>query len=277
MRRAWPLFALVVLCAQAVAQSDSAIKVITWNIRYDNAGDGKDVWPLRKGTVAAFLKEQQPGIIGLQECLVQQVKFLDSTLIGYTRFGVGRDDGKEAGEFSPVYFDASRFSLLEGLTVWLSTTPDQPSKGWDAACVRIATCTLLWDGLNGDSLFVINTHWDHEGDTARLNSARIILNLVGEFSNRNTRTIVMGDFNDTAGSPALSLLGDELINSCPADHLNDGTFNGFGKAAQPLKRIDHVYIDPDLWKVMSYDVPKPLVNSRHASDHFPVVITLSGL
>jgi hypothetical protein len=128
------------------------------NLATDGADLGGCSWDLRKDAVARVVRDLHPQVIGLQEALSHQLTYLDAQWPGYQRFGVGREDGVAKGEFGPVYFDTTVFSLLDGRTIWLSETPDAPGKGWDAACERIATLVMLRDKTKGDSLLVVNTH-----------------------------------------------------------------------------------------------------------------------
>ena len=129
------------------------MKIISFNIRYNswNNIDGENGWPNRKGAVAKMLLEEHPAAIGLQEALIDQLQYLDTVLTHYRRIGVGRDDGKEAGEFMAIYYDTTRLELLSHRTRWLSETPDVPTKGWDAACYRTVTIARFRDRQSGKS------------------------------------------------------------------------------------------------------------------------------
>ena len=133
MRNLFLIFSLAVLQLHGQAP----IAVLTYNIRFDNPADGADAWPERRDHLAAQLRFYNPDVFGIQEGLHRQVEYLSEQLPDFQRVGGGRDDGKEAGEYSALYFHKSRFGLLESGTFWLSETPDRPSKGWDAALPRI--------------------------------------------------------------------------------------------------------------------------------------------
>ena len=267
------------LCAALIQVMNSTVAqdctVLSYNIRYDNPNDGPDRWELRKEALAMEVLSHTPSIIGLQEALVHQLAFLDQRFAGYARFGVGRDDGKTRGEFCPIYFDSTRFHLLSGRTIWLSPTPDAPSKGWDAVCERIATLVILHDTATGDSLWVVNTHWDHEGAEARRHSARIVCDLLEPALSRGKYVILMGDLNATPVDEAIAVLGSSVLDSCPHQRSGNGTFNGFALDPDAFKRIDYVWLSPGNWEVSGYAVPHPLVNGRQVSDHFPVVVSLA--
>ena len=105
------------------------LKVLSYNIRYNNPNDGVNHWENRKQTIANFINEENPDFAGLQEVTHSQLEFLLSNLIDYDYVGVGRDDGKQKGEYSPIFFDSNKFSFLEGDTFWLSETPNSISVG----------------------------------------------------------------------------------------------------------------------------------------------------
>lgn len=257
--------------------SELSLTVLTYNIRYDNPKDGPDLWELRKEALAQTVSSYKPAIMGFQEVLLPQLQFLESQFKGYQRVGVGRDDGKEKGEFSPVFFDTERFDLVQNGTFWLSNTPETPSRGWDAALPRIASLAVLRDKKTRDSLWVINTHFDHVGTVARLHSAELITKLLSKALKNGKKVIFMGDLNAQPSEAPIRFLQEKLEDACPEKLAKRGTFNGFALKEdpnKPFKRIDYIWLSPDNWKVKSYDVPQPKWNGRQVSDHFPVVVTL---
>lgn len=270
MKKLLPLFALFL----AFNTSAQTYTVLTYNIRLDNPDDGPDRWDLRKEALAQTVLSYSPALAGFQEVLSQQIQFLDTQLHGYQRFGVGREDGKEKGEFSPIYVDTSVFKILEGRTIWMSPTPDMPGKGWDAACERIATLLTLQDLKSGDTILAVNTHWDHVGKIARLNSAMLVKTLYYWPIKEGARVIFMGDLNSTPDEPPAELLRQVFTEACPPAQSKEGTFNGFELNRTEFKRIDYVWLSPENWEVKQYLVPHPMVNGRHVSDHFPVVVSI---
>src|SRR5690606_7272962 len=107
--------------------------------RLNIASDGKDAWPNRVDMVTGLLRFHQADIIGLQEALYYQIEDIQKELPEYSWIGVGREDGKVVGEFSAIFYKKSEFTLLNTGTFWLSETPEEPSKGWDAAFNRVVT------------------------------------------------------------------------------------------------------------------------------------------
>jgi endonuclease/exonuclease/phosphatase family metal-dependent hydrolase len=254
--------------------SAQALTVMTYNIRYANAHDGKNAWEHRKEAVAQCVIDHGPAIFGLQEVLRDQLEFLKSTWPAYAYFGVGRDDGDGSGEFAPVFFNPALFDLMDGRTIWLSPTCDVPSRGWDATCNRIVTLVILRDRSTGDSLWVANTHWDAVGSEARVQSARIVRELLKDPVARGKRVIFMGDLNARSSEASIDLLREFMFDACPKGRSHRGTFNAFHRLRMFSKRIDYIWLSPDTWLVEHYRIHHPKVRGRQASDHFPVTVRL---
>ena len=255
------------------------LKIISFNIRYNNPNDGENSWPNRSERVKNFLWSESADIIGLQEVLHNEVLELDRALFNYNfserqyiRVGIGREDGETKGEYSPIYFNSNRFSLVKSKTVWLSETPTKPSKGWDAACERIATFALLFDLKTTDTLLVVNSHWDHEGVRARQESAKLILKEIEAFSSIQN-IIFMGDLNCTPEDAALKKLRAEFSDAGIGISSKVGTFNRFERAKNPgAPRIDYVFYKLKNFGFSSYKVGNTDVAEPLLSDHFPVVV-----
>ncbi|MEC7446699.1 MAG: endonuclease/exonuclease/phosphatase family protein, partial [Planctomycetota bacterium] len=157
------------------------VKAMTFNIRNANPGDGPNYWGKRREWVAEFIGEQSPDVLGMQEVLKKQLDFLERRLPDYECYGVGRDDGKMAGEYSPIFYKKARFTRLDQGTFWLSTEPDKiGSRSWDAAITRICTWVQLQDRETERQIFVFNTHFDHRGEVARQESALLIRKRISE-------------------------------------------------------------------------------------------------
>ena len=218
-----------------------ALRVMSFNVRYDEPRDGANAWPRRKDLVAGTVAFHRVDVAGLQEVLATQLADLRELLPGYAAVGVGRDDGKEAGEFNPVLFRKDRFRLLGWSTFWLSEEPGNPgSKGWDAACARVVTWARLLDLWTGATLVAFNTHFDHVGDRARRESARLILSEVPRIA-AGAPFVLTGDFNCTredaaylalvSGGGGGALLRDARDLAAPPPYeftyaLNTGTIRG---------------------------------------------------
>ncbi len=265
----------------AAPAQNSPITVMTFNIRFDNPADGINSWDNRKELTANKLQEISPDLLGMQEVLERQCIFLKDNLPGYDYRGAGRDDGKTGGEYSPVFFRTDRFSIVDWGTFWLSPTPeDTGSVGWDAALTRICTWMELQERSSGFEFYFLNTHFDHMGDTARAESAKLIL----DFINKETKglpVILTGDFNCSPEEEPYRVFTAKpagLTDACTvagskAD-FSEGTFNGFGLEQNP-ERIDMVFYK-GRWKANSYDVLQIKDGGMFISDHWPVVVQLEN-
>src|SRR5690606_27998654 len=214
MRNLVLLFILAV--AIPVSTSAQSLKVMSYNIRYDNPMDGRNAWPLRKDRLIQLVREQAPDILGVQEALHHQLTEMLDGLEGYAFVGVGRDDGKEAGEYSAILYKKSAFELRDQNTFWLSETPNVPgSKSWDAAITRVVTWARLYSKHLGTEILAVNTHFDHIGKEARLRSAEMIRKKIPELAG-DLPVILTGDFNVTRNDPPYQALmkpgGYELID-----------------------------------------------------------------
>jgi endonuclease/exonuclease/phosphatase family metal-dependent hydrolase len=167
------------LFCSCMPSDDPAIDVMTFNIRFDNPGDSVNAWPNRAAMVAAFIDEQIPDLMGMQEVLWHQYEYIHDVVPGYGSVAAGRDDGMKGGEACPVFWRLGRFERLADGTFWLSATPEVPgSVGWGAALTRISTWVKLYDRVAKDTLLFFNTHFDHISDSARVMSSGVLLEKV---------------------------------------------------------------------------------------------------
>jgi endonuclease/exonuclease/phosphatase family metal-dependent hydrolase len=250
---------------------------MSYNIRYDNTWDVENSWTIRKNKVRQILIQYAPSIIGIQEGLLNQVQYLDSCLTNYNYVGVGREDGKEQGEFCAIYFDTTRYSVLNHSTFWLSETPDIISIGWDAALERICTYGLFKDRKTSEEFWVFNTHFDHMGASAREQSSGMILKMIKKINRQSLPLILMGDFNAIPDSPPVNKIKTALSDAFQIsfEELQGprGTFNGFNVDMPIEKRIDYIFTEN--FKVLSYiHINDRLNNNRHISDHLPVMVKI---
>jgi len=265
------LLLLLIIPATLFSQQ---MNIITYNIRYNNTGDGVNAWPNRIEMVTGLLKFHDPDIFGMQEALIGQIKDVKNNLPDYEWFGVGRDDGKEAGEFSPVFFKKSKFILLNHGTFWLSETPEIPSKGWDAALNRIVTWGRFQSKVTGKQFLYFNTHFDHIGLEARKNATVVIKNKIDEMSKGlNLPIILTGDFNLTPETEPIILLKKYMKDSREVTEEKPygptGTFNNFDWNSTPEKRIDYIFVKGEI-EVLKYAVLTDSKEHRYPSDHLPV-------
>lgn len=255
-------------------------KVMTYNIRLNTNADGVNAWPKRKQKVFDLIKKYNPDILGMQEVKYQQLTDLRKALPGYSYVGVGRDDGKKKGEFSPVFYKKERYTLLGQGTFWLSETPYKPgSKSWDAAITRICTYAHLKDVRTAKDFYVFNTHFDHKGERARGESAMLIQAKMKEIAG-DKLLCVMGDFNFRPGTDAYkrmienSGLADTYLIMKVKQPGNGATSGGFKVGGNPAgNRIDYVFT-PAHTQLVSCGIIEDNDGTYYPSDHLPYITEL---
>ncbi|MCJ0742747.1 endonuclease/exonuclease/phosphatase family protein [Pedobacter montanisoli] len=269
------LTTLCFLSVYTLAQKQP-INVLTYNIRLNTSNDGENAWPNRQENVKALIKFHDIDILGVQEALPEQFDFL-SAMPNFEAFGVGRDDGKRQGEFSALFFNKQRFIKRDGGTFWLSETPETPSKGWDAALNRICTWLRLYDKQNKKEFLVFNTHYDHKGVQARIQSALLIKQKIQQIAPK-LPVVFMGDLNVTPETEAVatikSFLQDSKEITEEPPYGPNGTFNDFNYSSPLKKRIDYIFVN-NAFKVVKYAVLTDSKDQRFFSDHLPVFVKIS--
>ena len=288
-----PLLGLILAAVAGVPGSSPAhaemIRVMSFNIRYDNPDDGENAWAHRRDWVGELIREHQIDVLGLQEVLKSQVDDLRQRLPEYGWYGVGRDDGHEAGEFAPIFFRSDRFELVDKGHFWLCERPDEPGRiDWEAACARITTWVALKERntskARGHKQYFFNTHFDHRSDEARDKSAILLRTRIAAINDGSV--VLTGDFNCRSGSTPIKLLtaiakGEDHAVLRDAYELGKdvhqgplGTWNGF-RAIQPEHRIDFVFVSRQ-WRVTVHQILDQQRNGRFPSDHLPVLAELSA-
>jgi endonuclease/exonuclease/phosphatase family metal-dependent hydrolase len=250
------------------------MNIITFNIRYNTPNDGINAWPNRIEMVTGLLKFHEADIFGLQEAIIGQIEDIQNKLPEYEWFGIGRDDGEKAGEFSPIFFNKTKFILIEQNTFWLSETPEKPSKSWDSSLNRIVTWGKFKSKVTGKQFLVFNTHFDHKGVEARKQSAILITGKIKEMTkDKNLPVILTGDFNLTPDTEPISIIKQYLSDSREVTEQPPygpiGTFNSFDWNAPMEGRIDYIFIQGGI-KVLKYAVLTDSKEMRWPSDHLPV-------
>jgi endonuclease/exonuclease/phosphatase family metal-dependent hydrolase len=268
------------------AQSPAEVRVVSFNIRYGTAADGENHWDKRREFVIETIKTLKPDLLGTQETLGFQRDYLAKELVDFDSLGVGRDDGKEAGEMMALYYRRDRFEKVAGGHFWLSQTPDVVgSKSWDTSLPRMATWVKLRDKQQKSAeILFINTHFDHRGEVAREESAKLLRTKCSELG-KDCSIIITGDFNAGEKSPPYQALfanvdGKEspIIDTFRAIHAekksNEGTFSGFKASEVSGARIDWIGVSRN-WKIRAADIDRTARDGRTPSDHFPVFATLT--
>ncbi len=283
---AWLVFGLaalvVVLPLDAARAGDEPIRVLSFNIRYGTARDGRNAWPLRRELVFDVLRRERWDFVGLQEALRFQLDEIHRAVDGFGEIGVGRDDGKQRGEYSAILYRQDRWFAQHSGTFWLSETPDVPgSKSWGNGIPRIVTWGRFVERKTRRAVWVFNTHFDHQSQPSREKSARALAASIAR-KTEGEPVIVTGDFNAGEDNPAMRYLLSP--DSGSPVHLRDtfrvlhpkatdvGTFHGFTGRTQGDK-IDYVLVDRH-FEVLAADIIRFARDGRYPSDHFPVMATV---
>lgn len=278
------MFSSMTSLAQANANNpgSNSLRVMTYNIRFDNPADGVHAWPNRKELVASVIRFHKADIIGVQEALEHQIQDLMDLLPGYDWVGVGRNENG-GGEFSAILYRNSVVSVKAAQTFWLSESPDVPgSQSWDSSLPRIATWAHFVSTYDGAELFVLNTHFDHRGEQARLESARLVKEKASKLAN-GLPVIIMGDLNATPEQSPLTLLAkapmldgrslhDGFDYSIQPHHGPASTWTGFTKI-EANRRIDYIFASEDL-PIHYHAILTDKLENRYPSDHLPVLVEL---
>ena len=269
------LFCVGGICGAEEKEREPAIRVMSFNIRFGSADDGKNGWPHRRYLVLETIQMFGPDLLGTQEVLGFQAEFLRKNFEGYGFHGVGREDGKAKGEMVPVFYRLDRFELLDAGHFWLSETPKLAgSQGWDASLPRMVSWVILRDRKGKGQRFAFaNTHFDHRGSQARLESAK----LIGRWAESVEMPVILaGDFNAGEGSAPYNVLAraDGLavfVDSYRAVHskkgTGEGTFSGW-IGRREGSRIDWILHSAE-FLTLNASINYTNEEGRYPSDHYP--------
>ncbi len=295
-------FAALLLLAGATAAQ--GVRVATYNIRQDNKNDvlSGNGWKQRCPVICSQILFHDFDIFGAQEVFKRQLDDMLAGLPGYAYTGVGRSDGKQKGEYSPIFYKTERFDMLRSGHFWLSETPDKPLPGWDARIERICSWGEFRDKQTGVTFLFFNTHFDHVGVVARSKSAEMIIERIAELAGDDATAIVMGDFNVDQNSEAYAtMVSGGVLRDCyglaPVRMAWNGTFNSFEPDSRTASRIDHIFVTRGVevkrygvltdfyWSDTDQDGVREAVASpaepvyrncraRTPSDHYPVMVQI---
>lgn len=296
------LLLIVPLLCLAFTAFGQQLVVGSYNIRYRNADDEAQghLWQKRCQVICDQVSYEHPDAFGAQEVLKPQLDDMLHRLPLYDFVGVGRDDGHEAGEYAPIFYRRDRLEKHSDGHFWLSPTPEKPTLGWDAACIRICTWAQFRVRESGEVFFFFNLHTDHVGVRARRESALLVMQRIEKLAGKQGRVVLTGDFNvdQTDETYALFTANGRLRDAyavAKQRFAENGTFNSFDPTLKTTSRIDHVFISPNL-AVLRYgvlpnfywteepaaegqkgkDAPQQIDFKKHrlrtASDHYPVFV-----
>lgn len=273
--RLLPLVTLIAVLAPALVLANEPISVMSFNIRYGTAEDGDNHWTVRRAFLFDVVREQNADIIGLQEALGSQIREITEAVPGYAVVGVGREDGKAAGEYSAILVRKDRFNVAEAGTFWFSETPSVPgSASWGNRITRICTWTRLID-RDGTALWVFNLHLDHESQPSRERSTELLRRRIDARSFPDEPVIVTGDFNVGEDNPAIrTMVKDkaflDTFRVLHPDEQQVGTYTAFKTEQIDGPKIDYVLVQPGT-EVLNAEIVRTTRDGRYPSDHFPVV------
>jgi endonuclease/exonuclease/phosphatase family metal-dependent hydrolase len=265
-------------CRADDGDGDSALRVMSFNIRYGKANDGNNSWPNRRELVVRTIRAFNPDLLGTQETLPFQADYISEHCPEYSKIGWSREKNPD-GEQCTIFYRTDRFEVVDYGQFWLSEAPDEKySKSWDSSLPRVATWTILRDLNDGSREFVFaNTHFDHRGAKARLEAAHLIHEHATELG--GAPIVLTGDFNCAEGSePWQALTASKLLRDSrrvrhPEVSQPEGTFNGF-KGRADGGRIDWI-LATDHFGVRESDIDRTNEDGRYPSDHFPVTAILT--
>ena len=273
-------FSLLLILIITIKFSISAqtFTVATYNLRYDNRGDSGNLWINRAPIQSNLIRFHDFDVVGIQEGLINQLEDLSKSLPQYTRYGIGRDDGKAAGEHSAIYYKKDKFKLLKSGDFWLSQTPDQPGKGWDATCCnRICSWVQLQDIASKKIFYFFNVHFDHQGVIARIESAKLMIEKIKTIAG-NTPAVFTGDLNGGRNSDCYKYIANAGVIKDSYDlagftYENNGSFNSF-RTPRGMEVIDHIFVTKQ-FTVKKWGILTDTYFGKYPSDHFPVMAVVS--
>ena len=271
---------VALLCFIVMSLNAQTLRIATYNLRNDNRGDSLagNGWQQRYPVVAKLIQFHDFDIFGTQELLYHQVTDLSKELPEYNFYGIGRDDGKHAGEHSEIFFKKDKFQMLAHGDFWLSETPEKPGLGWDATCCnRICSWVLLQDKKSKKKFYVFNTHYDYQKDLARNESSKLILKEIKRIAG-NQPVIFMGDLNGGNDSQWYKTIANsgflkDTYMEVKNPYANNGSFNDFGENLKSDEIIDHIFVSKQ-FQVEKWGILTDSYHGRYPSDHFPVLTVL---
>ena len=277
MKKLFYTLAIAAFALMSIAcNRTSEIKVMSYNIRLSSGtikADSIYHWEHRKQASLNLMHEENPTVFGLQEACPDQMDYMVENLPEYGYIGVGRDDGKRKGEFMSIFYKKEEVEFIDGGTFWLSETPDQVSKGWDAACFRTCTWAILKKKDTGKKFVYMNTHLDHMGKVAREESIKLIVERAEKLTGGKLPVFITADFNSPTSNAIFKPMQETMLDARVEAPVTDdrGTLNCWG-TTPPGVVIDHVFYrgaEAQKFEVLrdkDYGAP-------YVSDHYPVMLT----
>ena len=276
MKRKRIVLAAVLLALFAATAQAGALKlrVMSFNIRCLNGSDApENQWKERIPRLTSYVLKTDPDLFGMQEVTPQQLADVKAYTSAYGCLSAGRDNGSDAGESTPIFYRKDKYRLIDSGHFWLSKTPEKPSIGWKAACLRIAQWALLEDIKSGRRLIYCNTHFDHISVEARKQSAKLLKDRLHQIA-PDVPFILSADFNTNEKEETYPLLINHsypCVDTWKAAKKAKGgpaTWNEWGKAPNtPDNKIDFIFTSENV-KVKRAVIASPTdKEDRFLSDH----------
>ena len=267
---------LFLAMAYGKAEDKEVLKIATFNLRMDTPSDGENAWFHRKDMVNDLIRFYGFDLFGTQEGFTHQLNDI-LRLSDYRFIGVGRDDGKDAGEHCAIFYRSDRFKVLDQGDFWLSEHPEKPGRGWDGTCCnRICTWGKFEDLKNHKQFYFFNVHYEYEGDVARRESSNLMISRIKSIAG-NQPVFLTGDFNAFPTEEPIRILND-------SGFLNDSykitkeapfgpvcTYHGYGSTIKTEERLDYIWVTDSI-QIDKYGVLTNTLYGHTPSDHFPVMV-----
>lgn len=267
---------LFLAMAYGKAEDKEVLKIATFNLRMDTPSDGENAWFHRKDMVNDLIRFYGFDLFGTQEGFTHQLNDI-LRLSDYRFIGVGRDDGKDAGEHCAIFYRSDRFKVLDQGDFWLSEHPEKPGRGWDSTCCnRICTWGKFEDLKNHKQFYFFNVHYEYEGDVARRESSNLMISRIKSIAG-NQPVFLTGDFNAFPTEEPIRILND-------SGFLNDSykitkeapfgpvcTYHGYDSTVKTEERLDYIWVTDSI-QIDKYGVLTNTLYGHTPSDHFPVMV-----
>ncbi len=249
--------------------SQTDLRIMSFNIRC--LGVGNETWEDRIDIVSETFLKSEADSIGIQEGTPEWMATLKETVSEkYAFVGQGRD-GLNKGEYSAIFYLKDKYSIVDSGTFWLSKTPDEMSKGWDASMNRICTWAILQNKATGEKYVHMNSHFDHIGTIAQKNSAALICERAKTFG--DLPIVFTADMNVREDSQAYNTMVTSGVfkdtkREAP-DTMDYLTYHDTKPQKHEDHVLDYVMINSKL-SALTYRVVTAGIDGRYVSDHFPV-------
>lgn len=267
---------LFLAMAYGKAEDKEVLKIATFNLRMDTPSDGENAWFHRKDMVNDLIRFYGFDLFGTQEGFTHQLNDI-LRLSDYRFIGIGRDDGKDAGEHCAIFYRSDRFKVLDQGDFWLSEHPEKPGRGWDGTCCnRICTWGKFEDLKNHKQFYFFNVHYEYEGDVARRESSNLMISRIKSIAG-NQPVFLTGDFNAFPTEEPIRILND-------SGFLNDSykitkeapfgpvcTYHGYDSTIKTEERLDYIWVTDSI-QIDKYGVLTNTLYGHTPSDHFPVMV-----